>query len=104
MHSYAADHEGRLPPAVLFDRNGKALHSWRVLLLPYLEGRSLYEQFRLEEPWDSPHNLALVPRMPKVYGLPGGLPVEVRAEPYVTFHQVFVGKGTAFEGPQGLHL
>src|SRR5262249_30285811 len=61
-------------------------------------------QFRLDEPWDSPHNLALLPRMPRVFGLPGGLPAEVRAEPHCTFYQVFTGNGTAFEGPQGLRL
>jgi len=34
------------------------LHSWRVLLLPYLgeEAKELYEKIRLDEPWDSEHN------------------------------------------------
>ena len=46
--------------------DGKGL-SWRVHILPYLEHAELYQQFRMDEPWDSPHNLALLPEMPEVY-------------------------------------
>jgi hypothetical protein len=41
--------------------------SWRVHLLPYLDQLPLYEQFKLEEPWDSPHNKALIEKMPDVF-------------------------------------
>ena len=41
--------------------------SWRVHLLPYLEHRTLYKQFHLDEPWDSPHNKRLTEYMPDVY-------------------------------------
>jgi hypothetical protein len=37
--------------------------SWRVKLLPYLEQDHLYRQFKLNEPWDSPHNQALLKEM-----------------------------------------
>ncbi len=47
---------GKLPPLYTVDKDGKPLHSWRVLLLPYLEYNHLYEQIRLDEPWDSEHN------------------------------------------------
>jgi hypothetical protein len=102
MDAYADQHDGRFPPAVLNDKEGRPLHSWRVLILPYLEEGSLYRQFRLDEPWDSAHNLTLLPRMPKLYGVPEGARIERRAEPFTTYIQVFVGKGTAFEGPRGL--
>jgi len=102
MHEYAETHDGRLPPAVLRDAQGKPLHSWRVLILPYLEQNHLYVQFHLDEPWDSPHNIALLSAMPKVYSTPTALPVEARAAPFSTFYQVFTGEGTAFEGSQGL--
>lgn len=49
------------------DSEGKPLLSWRVHILPYLEQKELYNQFHLDEPWDSPHNLSLIPQMPKVY-------------------------------------
>ena len=73
--------------------HGKALLSWRVALLPYLERESLYNEFKLDEPWDSPHNKKLLPRMPKVYAPPG----MTTREPYSTFYQVFVGTHAAFE-------
>ena len=41
--------------------------SWRVHLLPFLEENELYDQFHLDEPWDSPHNLTLVNQMPVCY-------------------------------------
>jgi hypothetical protein len=72
---------------------GKALLSWRVAILPYLGEGNLYKQFRLDEPWDGPHNKGLLEKMPKVYAPPG---VKTR-EPYTTFYQVFVGGGAIFE-------
>lgn len=50
-------------------RSGAQL-SWRVQILPYIEQRELYDQFHLDEPWDSPHNLSLIPQMPDVYRSP----------------------------------
>lgn len=44
--------------------------SWRVHLLPFLGEVSLYRQFHLDEPWDSPHNRSLIARMPDVYKSP----------------------------------
>ncbi len=60
-----------LPAAYNMDADGKPLLSWRVHLLPFLEQRILYEQFRLDEPWDSPHNRQLIPQIPQVYQAPG---------------------------------
>jgi len=34
--------------------------SWRVHFLPWLGHRTLYNQFHLEEPWNSPHNESLL--------------------------------------------
>lgn len=50
---------------------GKPGLSWRVAILPYIEENALYRQFRLNEPWDSEHNLKLVDRMPKLFVSPG---------------------------------
>ena len=55
MLIYQHEH-GTLPPAYTVDADGKPLHSWRVLLLPYLGESELYGQLRLDEPWDSRHN------------------------------------------------
>ena len=48
-------------------QNGQPLLSWRVHLLPYLDQNPLYEKFKLDEPWDSPHNVQLLDEIPDVY-------------------------------------
>jgi prepilin-type processing-associated H-X9-DG protein len=58
-------------PAAIFDKEGKPLLSWRVAILPYIEQAPLYQQFKLDQPWDSPHNLALAKQMPRVYLITG---------------------------------
>lgn len=45
-----------LPPAYTVDAAGKPLHSWRTLILPYLEQRSLYETIDLSKSWNDPVN------------------------------------------------
>jgi prepilin-type processing-associated H-X9-DG protein len=62
MHNYH-DTYGSFPPAYIADKDGRPMHSWRVLLLPFLELRPLYEQYRFDEPWNGPHNrdLAALP-------------------------------------------
>ncbi|MDB5350759.1 MAG: hypothetical protein JWN86_2006 [Planctomycetota bacterium] len=90
---------GTLPPAAICDKAGKPLLSWRVLILPYLEQGELYNQFHLNEPWDSPHNLTLVNKMPASYA-----PVGRNSDPGKTYMQAFVGPGTAFEGAEGERL
>ncbi|MEM7457390.1 MAG: DUF1559 domain-containing protein, partial [Planctomycetota bacterium] len=51
--------------------DGEPLLSWRVHILPYIEQGELYQQFHLDEPWDSPHNLTLIDKMPAIYQAPG---------------------------------
>jgi hypothetical protein len=93
MHMYH-DTFQQFPPPALCDKHGRPLLSWRVLLLPYVEHDDLYQQFKLDEPWDSPHNLRLLERMPPLYALPDGF--RTPPEPHATFFQVFVGRGAAF--------
>ncbi|MGE3313544.1 MAG: DUF1559 domain-containing protein [Planctomycetaceae bacterium] len=47
------------PPAFIADANGKPMHSWRVLILPYLDQAALYKRYRFDEPWDGPNNSQL---------------------------------------------
>ena len=61
---------GSFPPAAITDKNGKPLLSWRVALLPFIDTGSPYWKFHLDEPWDSPHNLAVVEQMPAIYHCP----------------------------------
>jgi hypothetical protein len=66
LHNYHDDY-GAFPPAFLADSGGRAMHSWRVLLLPYLDRKDVYSQYRFDEPWNSEHNLGLVDQMPRDY-------------------------------------
>src|SRR4051794_32667612 len=100
MHNYSSAH-GSLPPPAVYGKDGRPLLSWRVAILPFIEQDDLYKQFRLDEPWDSPHNRRLLPKMPKLYAPFDG---SRTTQPHTTFYQVFVGKGTAFEGTKGLRL
>jgi type II secretory pathway pseudopilin PulG len=66
MHNYY-DSRKSFPAHAGYSADGKPLLSWRVHILPYLEQQALYEQFHLDEPWDSAHNSKLIQRMPDVF-------------------------------------
>ena len=91
MHNYESAY-GRFPAAAICDKDGKPLLSWRVAILPYIEQNSLYQEFKLDEPWDSEHNKKLIPKMPKLYVCPRAPVGEGK-----TVYKVFVGKGAMFE-------
>ena len=91
LHNYQSA-EGHFPAAAITGKDGKPLLSWRVAILPYLEdydGRGcedLYKAFRLDEPWDSPHNKPLLARMPAVFAAPG----KGDRQPFSTVYRGFV--------------
>ncbi len=58
------------PPAYIADEQGRPMHSWRVLILPYIEQKALYNQYDFNEPWDGPHNRQLAQRMPALFHCP----------------------------------
>ncbi len=84
-------------PAFSKSENGRPLLSWRVMLLPYLEHAALYNEFHLDEPWDSPHNKTLVERMPDVFRSPGAK----SSRPGMTTYQSVMGDDTMFEANGG---
>jgi len=88
--NYESRH-GSLPPAYTVDDTGRPLHSWRTLLLPYLEHKHLYDQLALDEPWDSPHNRQFHDRFPRIYDCPGS-----SGQSNETSYMVVVGDETAF--------
>lgn len=50
---------GRLPPVAILDADGRPMHSWRVLVLPFTEANGFYDRYDFESPWDEADNLAL---------------------------------------------
>ncbi|HKI16889.1 MAG TPA: DUF1559 domain-containing protein, partial [Isosphaeraceae bacterium] len=95
MHNYHSANNA-FPRAAIIDEKGKPLLSWRVAILPYIEQQELYNKFKLDEPWDSPHNKALLKEMPPTYLCPN----RTKVEPFTTTYKVFVGKGALFEKDQ----
>jgi prepilin-type N-terminal cleavage/methylation domain-containing protein len=51
LHNYEQEHNA-LPPAYTVDAQGRPLHSWRALILPYLEQQSLCRTIDLSKPWN----------------------------------------------------
>ncbi len=66
LNAYAADH-GTYPPPVIRRPDGTLLHSWRVLILPYLDQQELFNDYNMNQPWDSPGNYELASRIPSVF-------------------------------------
>jgi hypothetical protein len=88
-------------PSDIRGKDGKPLLSWRVAILPFIEQDNFYRQFKLDEPWDSEHNLKLLAQMPNVYRVG----IEPKDATH-TYYQVFAGPGTPFDpnppaAPQG---
>jgi hypothetical protein len=63
---YRVDH-GDFPPSHLLGADGKPMHSWRVLILPYLGYGELYGQYDFNEPWNGSRNAKLAERRPDVF-------------------------------------
>ncbi len=86
LQLYRSDH-GTYPPAFSTDKEGRPLHSWRVLILPYLEELEkeryrlnkylrekpvdweLFKKIRLDEPWNSEYNRQFHSIIPKYFDL-----------------------------------
>jgi type II secretory pathway pseudopilin PulG len=66
LHNYN-DTYGSFPPAVTYSADGKPMHSWRVLIWPFLDSNPMASQYNMNEPWDSPSNRAVTASMPMVF-------------------------------------
>ena len=69
LHNYL-DEYGSFPPAYTTDETGRRLHSWRVLILPFIDYAPLYKRLKLDEPWDSEHNAPLLKDVVQPYACP----------------------------------
>ena len=66
------------------------MHSWRVLLLPFIEQKALYERYDMDEPWDGPSNGRLIRELIYVYRCPS----EQHNGPEFTNYVLVTGPGT----------
>ena len=100
MHTFAAaDNQPRFPARAIFDKEGRPLLSWRVAILPFLDQEALYNEFHLDEPWNSEHNRNLIPRMPAVYGNPNQPEKDGK-----TVYLAVDGEGTVFAGKERISM
>jgi prepilin-type processing-associated H-X9-DG protein len=90
---------GQLPPPYVTDESGKPMHSWRVLILPYLGQDGLYQAYRFDEPWDGPNNSKLHNLILDIYRCPSG-----RFGQTETSYVALVGPGTAWDTTGGLPM
>jgi beta-lactamase regulating signal transducer with metallopeptidase domain len=98
MHNYHDIH-GHFPPAAVMGPDGKTPHSWRVELLPLLDAKTLYDQYRFNEPWDSESNKKVLAQAPDVFRSPYDNSKSTNSGYYA-----LVGPGTVFEGPDGVKI
>lgn len=97
MQNYASVY-GCFPPAYVADEEGLPRHSWRVLLLPFLDEKELYKAYRFDEPWNGPHNRLLAERIPEVYRCRW----DVGDQATCTSYLAVIGDETAFPGDRSL--
>ena len=95
MHNYVSANKC-FPPAYVADKNGKPLYSWRVLLLPYMEGETLSKAYHFDEPWDSPNNRKITETAIKVFRCPYS---SHPAGDCTTDYMIVVGPHTISDGP-----
>jgi prepilin-type processing-associated H-X9-DG protein len=100
IHLYN-DKYGSFPPAYIADENGKPKHSWRVLILPFMDYGNLYAEYNFDEPWNSPHNMALAAKMPIEYHCPKD---PTPAASGITSYAMLVGPHAFSDGPTARHI
>ncbi len=98
LHNYHNVY-GKFPPVSQKTKDGRPGLSWRVAILPFVEEESLFRQFKLDEPWDSPTNKTLAARMPKIYA-----PVDEASPGTQTHMRLFIGKGAIFQPDKNLTI
>lgn len=100
LESYRHEH-GAFPPAYIADANGKPLHSWRVLILPYVEEQALFDRYDFDEPWDGPKNIKLLAEIPDIYRCPSHEyeTSEIAGKGF-TNYLLLTGEETVFPGSQ----
>ena len=91
LHNYESAN-GHFPPAYIADENGVPMHSWRVLLLPYLEEQAVYDQYDFDEPWNGPNNSKLANKLKG--GSFASFPYDAKTK--MTGFKVVTGPETAF--------
>ena len=93
LHNYH-DTYNCFPPAITYGPDGKPWHSWRVIIMPYVECSSFYSEYSFDEPWNGPHNSQLAKKFadgaPPVYRCPS----DTRSGSQNTSYVAVIGQNT----------
>jgi prepilin-type processing-associated H-X9-DG protein len=98
LHNYH-DAYGCFPPAYVADKSGRPMHSWRVLILPFLEYEPLYRKYRFDEPWNGPLNRELASQQLHLFRCPDDTGPATN-----TSYLVVVGARTIFPGARSVKI
>jgi prepilin-type processing-associated H-X9-DG protein len=88
------DKHGRFPPAVVYDADGKPMHSWRTLILPEIEYEQLYNSYNFDEPWHSVHNQSITQVDIGTFGCPS----DQRIGRFDTSYVALIGPDSIWSG------
>lgn len=103
LHNYHDTYKC-FPPAFVVGPDGQRWHSWRALILPFLEEKpELSKQYRFDEPWNGPNNSKLLDKRPLVFACHW-----IDNKPHVpktdTNYVAVVGNETAWLGEESLRV
>ncbi len=90
LHGYESKY-GALPPSRTVDASGRPLHSWRTLILPFLDQDELYRSIDLAKPWNDEANARAYATIPSVFRCPASL-----SNPNSTTYLAVVGPNACF--------
>ncbi len=90
---------GEFPPAYTTDSEGKPLHSWRTLILPYVGQEELYDRIDLSKPWDDPANIEACTTVVYEYRCPAA--TKKGDKQYLTTYLACVGNDLAIHPTRG---
>ena len=94
-----ADKHKNFPPAVMYDSLGQPMHSWRTLILPYIEEGTLYRTYHFNEPWNGPINASLTRVDVLCFRCPEHPPA-----PFETSYVAVIAPGSVWSVPGGAKI
>jgi prepilin-type processing-associated H-X9-DG protein len=90
---------GALPPAFIESSTGQPLLSWRVLVLPFVDRKDVFELFDLHEAWDNPVNSKSSSASIELFHCPN----DPTRKPTTNYFAI-IGPRTAWHGNTGRRL
>ena len=93
LNAYARDHGTYPPPVVTMGANA---HSWRILILPYLNENALYDRYDFQQPWTSDVNMGVAYSIPAVFRNPNQNQNGSFSWSVASHYFLITGKGTLF--------